>query len=58
MSDEERLREQRDHWIRLYVRLEGAVNHHQRDKSELFVDEIDEALYAARDRVVRDSLTY
>lgn len=43
----------RDRYIRLFNRLEGAVAHHRKAKSELFVDEVDEALYAAQDRVLK-----
>lgn len=45
---------QRDHWIRTFNRLDATISHHQKDKSELFLDEVDEALYAARAKVLRD----
>lgn len=53
------LTEQRDRWIRLFNRLEGAVAHHRKarvgEKAKLltFCDEIDDALYAAHDRVLK-----
>lgn len=50
---------ERDKWIRLFNRLQGAVQHHQNAKHdrELFVDEVDQALYAAMARVLRDAAT-
>lgn len=51
----DRLVAERDKWIRLFHRLEAAVNHHERGKCVEWVDEIDAALYAARDRIVRDA---
>lgn len=48
-------RHQCDAWIRLFTRLEAAVTHHR--KGKLFgidtSDEIDEALWAARDKVLK-----
>jgi hypothetical protein len=44
---------ERNAWIKSWNRLEAAVSHHKKDKSAMFVDEIDEALYAARARIVR-----
>jgi hypothetical protein len=43
-------------WHRLFNRLDAAVTHHRRGKSEpfAFMDEVDEDLYAARDRIYRD----
>lgn len=46
---------QRDRWIRLFNRLDGAITHHERDKTDGFMDEIDEALYAARKKVLKDA---
>ena len=51
------VRAERDRWIRLFNRLEAAITHHKKAKSAMFVDEVDEALYAARDRVLRDAAT-
>lgn len=54
-------REDRDRWIRLFNRLQGAVSHHRNARVKeaarglTIVDEIDEALYAAMDRVLRDA---
>lgn len=47
-------REQRDGWVRLFNRLEGAVAHHRR-ATTAFREVHDEALYAAHDRVLRDA---
>lgn len=44
---------QRDHWIRLFNRLESAVSHHQRDCQ--FADLEDESLWAARARIMREA---
>lgn len=44
--------DERDAIRRLFNRLEAAVSHHQRDAG--FVDRHDEALYHARDQVLRD----
>ncbi len=44
---------ERDHMIRLFNRLEAAVSHHKAGKSDLIVDEVDEALYAARDKILK-----
>jgi hypothetical protein len=46
----------RDKWIRLFSRLESAVIHHRNAKQDLFVDEVDEALYSAWDKIIRESL--
>ena len=52
MSDE------RDHWIRLFNRLDAAINHHKRDTEAAWdVTEADEALYAAQQRILRDAGT-
>jgi hypothetical protein len=45
--------EQRDRWIRLFNRLQGAVQRHR--DADRFKDDHDEALYAAMDRVLRDA---
>lgn len=50
-----RYRDQRDECRRLFNRIEVTISHHRRDKSDLFTDEVDDRLYAARDRVLRDS---
>jgi hypothetical protein len=47
-----RLRDERDHWIRLFNRLEAAVSHHKRATGG-FTTDADDALYAARDRILR-----
>lgn len=44
---------ERDHWIRLFNRLEAAVSHHR--KADRFKDDHDEALYAARARILKDA---
>lgn len=44
--------EQRDRWIRAFNRLDAAVSHHKRDCQ--FADAEDEALWATRDRILRD----
>jgi hypothetical protein len=46
---------ERDRWIRLFNRLDAAITHHQKAKSDMFMDEVDEALYAARAKVLRDA---
>ena len=43
--------DERDAWIRLFNRLEGAVAHHR--KQEKWCETWDEALYAAHDRVLK-----
>lgn len=48
-------REERDAWIRLFNRLDAAVGHHKRGCGANFADDIDEALWAARDRILRDA---
>jgi hypothetical protein len=47
------LTDDRDRWIRLFNRLEAAISHHKRDNK--FVDEADEALYHARDKILKDA---
>lgn len=44
----------RDHWIRLFNRLDAAINHHKRDTAQ-FATDADERLWAARDRIVREA---
>jgi hypothetical protein len=48
--------DERDHWIRLFNRLEAAVTHHKRAQGDLPTD-ADEALYVARDKILRDAAT-
>jgi hypothetical protein len=43
-------------WVRLFNRLEAAVSHHKKANAGLMT-EADEALYAARDRILRDAAT-
>ncbi len=47
-------KQHRDHWIRLWNRLEAAISHHKKATAD-FATEADEALYAARDRILRDA---
>lgn len=49
----EDLRADRDRWIRLFNRLQGAVSHHR--NADRFKDDHDEALYKAMDAVLRDA---
>lgn len=56
IGDRERLVAERDGWVRLFNRLEAAVAHHEKDKGDNWVDEVDDALYAARDRIVKDAV--
>lgn len=44
---------ERDHYIRLFTRLDAAVSHHRQSVS--FVDVDDEALYLAQIAVLRDA---
>lgn len=44
-----------NHWKRLFNRLEASISHHYKNKSTHFSDEVDDALYAARDRIIRDA---
>lgn len=56
MGDRERLVAERDKWIRLFNRLEAAIAHHKRDTEwAATTDDADEALWVARDRIVRDA---
>jgi hypothetical protein len=52
MSAERELRAERDHWIRQFNRLDAAITHHR--AADRFKDDHDDALYAARDRVLKD----
>jgi hypothetical protein len=47
----------RDHWIRLFNRLEASVTHHRKGKLAGVdtSDEIDEALWKARDKILTDA---
>lgn len=45
---------ERDHIRRLFNRLEAAVSHHRRATEGHFRNAHDEALYAARDKVLSD----
>jgi hypothetical protein len=59
MTDHERYERAvaaRDKWIKLFSRLESAVIHHRNGKQDLFVDEVDEALYSAWEKIIRESL--
>lgn len=49
--------EQRDRYIKLFNRLEAAITHHRNAKlSDVDTsDEIDEALWAARGKILRDA---
>lgn len=57
MGDKERLVAERDHWIRLFNRMEAAVAHHRAANDQMLGTtlEADEALYHARDRIVADA---
>ena len=46
------LQQQRDAWVRAFNRLDAAVSHHKR-ASDRFATDADEALYAARDWIVK-----
>ena len=49
-------RDDRDRFHRLFNRIEAAITHHRRDcEANDVPDTHDEALWAARDRVLRDS---
>lgn len=48
------MRDERDHWIRLFNRLEATVSHHKSATGE-FATDADEALCAARDRILKDA---
>lgn len=47
------LQADRDRWVRLFNRLQGAVQHHR--NADRFKEDHDEALYTAMDRVLRDA---
>lgn len=44
---------ERDRMRRLFNRLEAAISYHKLDKVT-FNDDVDDALYVARDRILRD----
>lgn len=46
--------DERDRWIRLFNRLEAAVSHHKKASAE-FPQTHDEALYKARDKILKDA---
>jgi hypothetical protein len=48
---------QRDRYIRLFNRLEAAISHHKKahDSGQFFADTPDDALWAARDKILRDA---
>ena len=50
-------RDDRDRWIRLFNRLQGAVQHHKNAYSAagFAADLPDEALWSAMDRVLKDA---
>ena len=52
-AERDEAREQRDHWIRLFNRLEAAISHHKRDSG--FADANDESLWYARDRILKEA---
>lgn len=45
---------ERDHWIRLFNRLEATISHHKKATGN-FSSDADERLYAARDKIMRDA---
>jgi hypothetical protein len=55
-----RLVEERNHWIRLFNRLDAAVSKHRSMKSASLIpaDEHDEALDAAHDRILKEAATH
>lgn len=46
--------DERDAWIRLFNRLEAAIQHHKHATAG-FATDADESLYAATDRIVSDA---
>jgi hypothetical protein len=48
-------RRERDFWVRLFNRLEVSITHHKKAKEYgiNFVDEVDERLYEARDKILK-----
>jgi hypothetical protein len=51
-----RRRDERDSIQRLFNRLDAAVSHHKRDQGDTaFCSDADERLYAARERILKDS---
>lgn len=56
-AEVERLRADRDRWIRAYNRLDGAIKNHDAAYSRdarLFAEQADEALWKAREKCNRD----
>ena len=53
VAERDAARTQRDHWIRLFNRLEAAISHHKRDSG--FADANDESLWYARDRILKEA---
>ena len=48
----------RDRYIRLFNRLEAAISHHKKahlPEGQYFADDPDEALWAARDKILADA---
>lgn len=54
IGDKERLTAQRDHWIRCFNQIEHSITHHKNATATMTTD-ADDALYRARDRVLRQS---
>lgn len=46
---------QRDHWKRLFNRLDAAITHHQNSTVATYRWDFDYALYAAHDKVLKDA---
>jgi dsDNA-specific endonuclease/ATPase MutS2 len=46
--------DERHRWIRFFNRLEAAISHHKNARGD-FTDLADEALYKARDKILRDA---
>lgn len=46
---------ERDHWIRLFNRLEAAVTHHKKAAAGPFADDADLALWKVRDKILADA---
>lgn len=55
IEDAAALRADRDRYVRLFNRLDAAISHHK--AAERFPDDHDEALWAARDRILRAAAT-
>lgn len=60
-NDRAKAVEERDHWKRLFNRLEGAIAHHYKGKTgevgfqKFFNDEVDDSLHAAWRRILKDA---